>query len=265
MGKALVLVFILFSVVPQVHADGDDLDDYKWRGTAFWWFSRPSGFFDGKANSGSFDLRRDFGFGDYSTFTGNIDWRFKRKHHFIFGTSPVKSSRTVTLSRTISFQGETYNVGTQSTADIKSFAFVPGYQYDIIRRNHGYLALATQLNLLNTKATLSGTVTINGQNAMRSSSGSVLAPLPIIGPRVRWYPLQNSNRLAFDGFLQGMYLFGYGDFWSGRGTVNIGLSHRWKLTTGYQLGTRLSIHGSNDRIGIRLTQKGPVAGLEASW
>jgi len=259
-----VLLVCLVTTSAAQAAQGEDLDVYKWRVAAFWWFSNPTGSFTGKANSGTFDLHRDFGFGSYSTFSGTVDWRFKRKHHLIVGVSPVVSSRTTTLQRTIEFQGVVYDLGTKVSADIKSFAVAPGYQYDIIRRNHISVSFATQVNLLNTSADLSGAVSVNGQSETRKASGSIFAPLPTLGARVRWYPA-HSNRLALDGSFQGMSFFGYGNFMSARATANIAMSRVWRLNLGYQMGTRLRIDTGINDIGIRLTQKGPVAGIEASW
>lgn len=244
--------------------NGENLDVYKWRVSGVWWFSHPTGSFTGKANSGTFDLNRDFKFGNYSTFSGLVDWKFKRKHHLLFGVSPITSSRRVTLSRTIEFQGATYDVGTSASADIKSLAFAPGYQYDIIRRNRISISFATQFYLIWTKATLSGTATVNGQSQSRTASGSLLAPLPILGPRARWYPM-HSGRLALEGDVLGMYFFGYGNFLTARGTGDISLSRHWRLNLGYQMGTRLRIEGGSNQLAIRLTQKGPIAGFEASW
>ena len=39
-----------------------------------------------------------------------------------------------------------------------------------------------------------------------SCLGSFFAPLPIVGPRIRWYPLR-SGRLALEGAFQGMSFF----------------------------------------------------------
>lgn len=264
-GKKILFLFCLFSSTASLmRADGNDLDNYKFRGYAYWWFSQPSGHIDGAANSGSFDLQKDLHFGSYSTFSGNFDWRFKRKHHLLFGISPVSDSHSVIADRTITFQGETYDAGSQISSQLQSLSFAPGYQWDFIRRDRGYVALSTAFYLLSTKATLTGTVTVNGQNATRSSSGSVFAPLPVLGPRARWYPL-HSGRLALDGFFQGMYFFGYGDFYSARGNVEVGLARHLHVSAGYQLGSRLSIHGGSDQLGVRLTQKGPVVGIEESW
>jgi len=75
------------------------------------------------------------------------------------------------------------------SADIKSLAFAPGYQYDIIRRNTISLSIAVQVYLLNTSADLKGVATVNGQTETRTASGSLFAPLPMLGPRVQMVPL----------------------------------------------------------------------------
>jgi hypothetical protein len=268
MRKILFLICLCVAALQQVHAQveaqGEDLDQYKRRFTGSWWYSQPGGYFDGQNHEGQFDLSKDFHFGSYSTFTGTFDWHFKRKHHLIVGMSPVSYSNTVTITRTVMFQGETYNAGTQATSDVRSLAFAPGYQWDFIRRNRGYVALETVFQMLDTKASVTGTVVVNGQNATRTAEGSFFAPLPVIGMHARGYPL-HSDRLSLDGYFNGMYFFGYGDFYSARGVAGIGLSRHWKAIAGYQMGTRLSIHGGNDNIGIRLTQKGAVVGIEGTW
>src|SRR6516165_4345729 len=153
--RTLMLLVVCSALRPVACAsEGEDLDVYKHRITAAWWFSKPTGAFTGKANSGTFDLNRDFGFGSYSTFTGTADWRIKRKHHLLFSISPVSNSQTNTLSRTIEFQGVTYDVGASVASNIKARAFAPGYQYDIIRRNRISFSIATQVYLMSTSADL---------------------------------------------------------------------------------------------------------------
>jgi hypothetical protein len=267
LGKIAVLLCLLLGGMRTAFADGDEVDPDRLHVRAMWWFSQPSGVFKSDANEGGgqFDLHRDLGFGSYSTFSGNLDWRFARKHHLLFGASPVNSSRRTTLTRTIDWQGDTYDVGAEVDTDVHSFLFAPGYQWDFIRRKQWYLALGAQLNVLDTSATITGTATVNGQSAVRTSKGSVLAPIPAVGPRVRWFPIHDSRKFDLDGGIQGMYLFGYGDFWSGRANADIAFTRHWDFSAGYQLGTRLSVHGGDNQIGLRLTQKGPVAGVMASW
>jgi hypothetical protein len=159
----------------------------------------------------------------------------------------------------------TYHVGAKVSVDINSLSFAPGYQWDFLRRRQGYLALATALNLLNTTAAIRGEGSVNDVSGTRTASGSILAPLPVVGGKGRWYPIPDSARFSLDGSLQGMYFFGYGNFIYTKGTAQVAIRHNLNFTAGYQLGTRLKIKGTENHIGLRLTQVGPIAGLEASW
>lgn len=262
----LALAALLVGVAIPVHAsDGVDKDNYRFRVEGDWWSIHPRGQFGASGTNNYINFNEDFHFGDYSTFTGKIDWRFRRKHHIVFIASPVQLSRTATIGRPVEFQGQTFDVGAQVAAKIKTFDFAPGYQYDLIRRNSGYLGLQINFHLLDTSATLSGVGTVNGQTAERTASKSLFAPLPAFGPIARFYPLPNSNRLSLEGAVSGMYFFGYGSFATARASVGIGITHGLALRAGYQMGSRLSVHGSSNEIGLRLTTTGPTAGLEYTW
>jgi hypothetical protein len=240
----------------------DEFDNSKWKLQAHVWISSPSGYFNGKDGNGYFDIKRDFGFGSYATFSGKVDWRFKRKHHLLFTATPVFSSRTTTLNRTIDWQGQTYDVGARVEADIKSLVFSPGYQYDFFRRKAGYLGLLINANLIYTDAKLKASTT---GGIAAQSEGSLFAPLPAIGPTFRWYPIPESGRLYLDGALTGMSFFGYGNFFAGNAILGFPISTHWNVRAGYLIGSRLKISGSTDNIAIRLTQKGPVFGIEHHW
>ena len=267
MGKRtkVLLALAIFLIAVAAPAYADDLDNYKFRLEGNWWFTQPSGYFGLRSSSNYFDIQHDFGFGSYSTFNAKIDWRFKHKHHFLFDATRINNSKTATLNRTIEFQGDTFDVGAQASARIRFLNFAPGYQYDFIRRDHGFLALEVDFNLLDTEAKITGTGTVNGVTAIRSASKSFFAPLPAIGPAFRWYPLRDSNRLSLDGSFRGMDFFGYGNFITARASVGVGLTNHLTLRAGYELGSRLSIHGTSDQIAIQTTQKGPTAGIEYSF
>ena len=258
-------IFLIAGLGLGYAQDNKDLDNYRWRVQGDWWFSHPSGFFGANGSNNYFDIDRDFRFANYSTFSGKIDWRFRRKHHFLFTIAPVTSSSTATLNRTIEFQGETFEIGSQVTANLRSLSFSPGYQYDIVRRDHGFLGLEVDFAMLYTEGTLKAAASVNGQGAVKSASNSLFAPLPVVGPAGRWYPLHDSNRLSLEGSVRGMYFFGYGDFLTARGTLGVGLTRRLAFRAGYQMGSRLTIQGTSDQIAIRVTQKGPTAGIEYSW
>jgi hypothetical protein len=269
-ARRILFAGILFLICTSSARAGDadaDLDAYKIQLTALWWFSNPTGSFQAKGTSDaghSFDLSKDLGFASYSTFSGRVDWRFKRKHHLLVGIFPVSSSRTTTLNRTFTFQGQTFEVGAKTSATLDTSFYAPGYQYDIIRRNRIIVSIPVQVFLGNVSAALTATGTVNGSSATRSASGSIFAALPVAGPAVRWYP-GHTSRFSVDGGLQGMYFFGYGNFLTVRANAGIALTRHLKFRAGYQLGRRLKVNDTNSRIGILLIQKGPTAGLEASW
>jgi hypothetical protein len=165
----------------QAKAD-DEFDNAKWKLQLNGWISAPSGYFNGADHNGYFDLERDFGFGNYATFNGKLDWRFKRKHHLLFGATPALSSRTTTLTRTIVWQGQTYDVGARVEANIESLILTPGYQWDFLRRRSGWLGLLVNCNLAYTQAKLKLAASVSGGgtggSATTQSSGCCLRHYP---------------------------------------------------------------------------------------
>ncbi len=263
-----VLVAFCISLLPAFLCaqEQEDFDQYKLRLDTFWFYSKPSGTLQGSGDSGAVDLQKDLGFNSYSTFAGKVDWKFTRKNHLYVEFIPFYTSQQRTLTRTIVFQGQTFNAGLAANSELHAFLVSPGYQYDIIRRKRGHLGLAIQMNLFNTSAKISAAGQVNGLHRSVSASGSVLAPIPVAGPEFRLY-LTNSPRLFIEGNAYGMYFFGYGNFVSSSGTLGVTLTRHISINGGYQLGSRLTVNNSSssDRIGLRLTQKGAVAGLEFSF
>jgi hypothetical protein len=147
--------------------------------------------------------------------------------------------------------------------------YTVGYQYDIIRRKRGHLGLGVQVNLFDSHASIhaAAQVTSDGvQHAAVSASASLLAPIPVAGPEFRLY-LTNSPRVFVEANVYGMYFFGYGNFVSSTGTLGFTINRHVTLNVGYQLGSRLVVNNSSsaDRIGLDLTQRGALAGMEFSF
>jgi len=253
----------------QTRAAEAEFDNAKWKLQLNGWISQPSGYFNGQSGNGYFDVQKDFGFGNYATFSGKFDWRFKRKHHLLLGVTPVLSSQTTTLSRTIEWEDVSYDLGARVKADIKSVILSPGYQWDFFRKQQGWLGLLVDCNLAWTDATLkvSGSVSGGGTGGTAStqSSGSLFAPLPAIGPIFKCYPIPNKNRFYVDGSFTGMSFFGYGNFMSGNAVAGFPISEHWDARAGYLWGNRLKIDDSDSHISLRLVQKGPVFGVEYHW
>ena len=247
----------------------EDFDQYQLRLDTFWFYSNPAGSIRGTANvdSTSIDLQKDLGFNTYSTFTGKLEWKFTRKNHLYVTVSPLYTNHTTTLTRTFTFQGRTFSAGAVTRGDLHALLVAPGYQYDFIRRKRGHLGIGLQIDLFDTSAKISApTQIINGKpQAAVSASGSLLAPIPVVGPEFRFY-LTNSPRVFVEGGCYGMYLFGYGNFVSTADAIGVSLNRHISLNAGYQLGSRLVVNQSSsaDRLGLRLTQQGAIVGAQFS-
>jgi len=265
-GLSLVMFFAIAG--PFLHAgEGEDLDAHTIRFNGFWFYSQPSGSFHGTGTEGRLDLQRDIDLRSYNTGTMRVEWRFTRKNHLYFGLLPIRSTRELALSRTVEFEGQTFQAGLVARGKLETYAITPGYQYDIIRRRRGYLAIAAQLYLFYIRGSLNAAAqTFNGTpHSAQSSSSTIRAPLPVAGPDFRYYLIPGSRRLFVSGNLLGMYFFGYGNFISSYGTVGVALNRHLNFQGGYQLASRLNINSKGNRIGLNLSQSGAVAGLEVSF
>jgi hypothetical protein len=265
---SLIVLFLGFFALPFSHAaDKEDFDSYKLRIDTAWYYINPSGAFHGTSETGTVDIQKDLGFKTYSTFAGKVDWKFTRKNHLYVVISPLNSSHQTVLNRTFTFQGQTFNAGLTANSSLNTLYVAPGYQYDFIRRKRGSLGLALQMDLFDTTAKINAAAQVTGDgvhHAAVSATGSLVSPIPVAGPAFRFY-LTDSPRVFVQGNVLGMYLFGYGNFVSSNGSLGVTLTKHFAAVAGYQLGSRLEVNGTNDRIGIRLTQKGAVAGIQTSF
>lgn len=265
----LVLAILTLTVLlPDLKAQqSEEFDNYKIRFDTAWFYSNPTGSVKAQSDSVPVDLHRDLNFGSYSTFAGKVDWKFTHKNHFYVVIIPLWSSKTTTLSRDIVWDGNPIHAGAVVQSYLHSIEVAPGYQYDIIRRKRGHLGLALQIDLFNSTAKISAADQVTGDGTHQtavSASKSLLAPLPVAGPEFRFY-LTNSPRVFIEGNVYGMYLFGYGNFVSSAGDIGLTLTKHISANAGYALGTRLDVKGTSSRIGLDLTQKGPLVGLQFSF
>jgi hypothetical protein len=263
------LILLLASgLVPQkAFAQDEDLDDYKVRISGIWFHSTPTVTMEAAGRNGLVDFNRDFGFNDYSTFGAKFDWKFTRKNHLYFVVSDFNQTQEAVLNRTITFRGQTFVVGLNTQAQLHEMMYSPGYQYDIIRRNRGHLGLAVQFNIFDTSGTFSAAAqtTPDGVNrAAVASQASLKAPIPVAGPEYRFY-ITRSPRIFVEGYVFGMYFFGYGNFVSTTNDLGVSLGKHFGIKAGYAVGSRLQVNTTSKRVGLNLTQKGPIVGVEVSF
>jgi hypothetical protein len=262
---AIAIMLVGIFAVPSLFAQEtiSDPEGYKIKVDGQFWYAYPDITISGSSAEAPISFNQTFGFDNYSSFVANLDWHFARKHHLLFSVSPNQTTRTRVLQQDITFRDKTFLAGSSTSGELKNFAFAPGYRYDIIHRPTGHLGILVQIDILDIKATITGTVLQPGQPTVGTASGSILVPLPVAGPDLRYYFLH--NRLFVDANVKGMYFFGYGNFVSTQGKVGFNFGRHVSAVGGYQLGSHLAIHGTNNRLDVRQTQRGPIAGLEFNF
>jgi hypothetical protein len=264
---SLLLVSVPKYAAGQKDADPNDFDAYTIRFDGSWFYPHPTGNFMGANNGGTFSLNTDVKFQTYSTFTAIVDWKFTRKNHLFFKVTPFDQTKMFTATRTIVFRGQTYAVGATVAGNLTSDVYVPGYQYDIFRRKQWHLGVRVQANLIDVKGSLRAAAqVVNGVSyAAGFSSSKLLVPLPTGGLDARVYVIPNSSRLFVTGNGVGMYFFGYGNYWNAAGTVGFTITKHLSARGGYEVGSDLTINTKTAQTGVRLTQKGALAGVEFSF
>ena len=238
-------------------------ENYKLRVDGLFWYATPVASLSGSARQVPIDFNKSFCFSSYSTFYGGVDYHFRTKHHLLFFVSPNQVSRTSVLQQTITFGDQTFLAGSSVNTTLRTYSYTPGYRYDVIRRPWGHIAIVGQMNLLDIKATIKATALRPGSTQVASATGSLFTPLPVLGPEGRYYFAK--NRAFVDANIKGMSFFGYGNFFSTQVTGGVKLSHKLDFVGGYQVGSHLAVNGSGKRIDVRLTQRGPTAGLEYTF
>jgi hypothetical protein len=261
---ALLLVFV---IIPQVASAQDEgIEDYSVRISALWFHSSPTVTMEAAGHNGFVDFNRDFSFNDYSTFIAKFDWKFTHKNHLYFVATSFNQSRGAVLDRTITFRGQTFTAGLNTNAELKARVYAPGYQYDIIRRKRGHLGITVQFNLFDTQGTFNAAAqtTADGvRHAAVSSQASLLAPVPVAGPEYRLY--LKSQRLFVEGNVNGMYFFGYGNYFSTFNDLGLVFNKHFVVKAGYAFASRLRVNDHSNRIGLNLDQRGPTVGIETSF
>jgi hypothetical protein len=106
-----------------------------------------------------------------------------RKHKFNISYAPVKYDASTTITRTITFRGQTFRIGAPATTDIKWDLWRFGYEWDFVSMEKGYVGVIADLKY--NKLTAS----IDSPALTSSASTEQTAPVPTIGVAFRAFPV----------------------------------------------------------------------------
>jgi hypothetical protein len=165
-------------------------EKYHIEATADLWFpttqmvvaSSGSGALSGLAGS-AIDAKRDLGLTDQHLPQFGLILRPAKSHKFRFQYIPIKYTQSATLTQTLVFNGQRYNVGipVNSTIDWKAFRF--GYEYDFVTKNRGFVGFILEAKYTDVRVDLNSVIAREFAHAR--------APIPAIGGIGRFYVVPN--------------------------------------------------------------------------
>jgi hypothetical protein len=126
------------------------------------------------------DFVSEFGIED-KWFTG-FRASLGHKHKFNISYAPVKYDASATITRTITFRGQTITVGAPATTDIKWDLWRFGYEWDFVSMEKGYVGVIADLKYNKLEAS------IDSPALTSTASTEQNAPVPTIGVAFRAFP-----------------------------------------------------------------------------
>jgi hypothetical protein len=236
---------------------GENPEEFKIEVTGSAWLVNSAGTI--QANGAPVDLVTDLGAQQQQpTFYGQLVIKPGRKHRIVLEGTPFRITGYNTITRTVTYRGETFNVSEtlQSSADLNYF--FAGYQYDVLSSPAGHLGFSVG------GAYANATGTIHGVQTGVTASKSETVGLPLAGLDFRIFPIARHKILDIDGGIRGMGFGSYGHYVEATGNGGICLGP-FTLLAGYRA-VNVDLHetgGNGSGVSARL--KGPIFSAVWRW
>ena len=130
------------------------------------------------------DFVREFGLEKQTFRQLRIALRPARKHKFRYEFIPISYEKTATITRSLVFNGQRYNVTLPVLAELKWNAMRFTYEYDFVYQDRGFFGVVLDLKYTDVEAAL--TNALIGREYARAQ-----APIPAIGGTGRFYVVPN--------------------------------------------------------------------------
>jgi hypothetical protein len=244
---------LLLSVAVSLRAASIDPEDFHVEVTGDAWILNTSGHI--QSGPTPVDLRGDLGVEqNQPAFFGKLVLKPGRKHRIIVEGTPYELNGRNTITRTIVYRGQTFNVTDTVVSNASLTYLFAGYQYDVVSTPRGHFGFELGGTYLDATGTLRGLQ--SGVTATKTQS----IGLPLLGAEFRLLPIPGHSLFELNGEVKGMAFGDYGHYV--QGTLNAGL--RFGLVTveaGYRI-VDADVHESgSDPSGVSPRFKGPIAGL----
>jgi hypothetical protein len=201
------------------------------------------------------DLKSDLGVNqNQPTFLGKLVIKPGRKHRIVIEGTPFRLDGVNTITRTITYHGQTFNVSDTVASSAQLDYLFAGYQYDVISRSSGHLGFAIG------GAYLNATGTLRSQQLNTVASNSQTIGLPLVGADFRIFPLPSHKLLEISGAAKGMAFGDYGHYVDGQ--INVGVPiGALTVEAGYRIVDADLHQTSGQRNGVSPQFTGPVFSL----
>jgi hypothetical protein len=244
---------ILFISAAFAQDRGPDFSRFEITGS--YWPVHTSGSI--QANGTPVDLQSDLGVTQGTpTFTGKLDLRLgaRRRNHVKLEGTPFRLDGSMNLSRSITYQGQTYSIDDHVTSKADLDYFYAGYQFDAISVSAAHFGIEAGGAYLNATGAITSQIT--GVTASRSET----VGLPLAGLEFRAFPVHGKFNVEINADVKGMDLGSYGHYV--QATANVGIGHGPLLIEGGYRWVNADIHDSSGVDAVAPRFRGPLVSLE---
>jgi hypothetical protein len=230
-----------------------DPEDFKLELTGSVWILNSSGQI--QANGSPIDIVKDLAAAqNQPTFFGKLVFKPGRRHRILVEGAPYRLGGSNTVTRTIVYHDEVFNVNENIRWSAGLNYVFGGYQYDLISNRMGHLGLSVG------GAYLSGTGAIRALPDGPASTKSQTIGLPLAGVEFRIFPIPEHPIFEINGGMRGIGLGDYGHYVEGTGSAGIMIGHL-AFEGGYRA-VNANLHDSREggsRLFLHLN--GPIVSL----
>lgn len=131
----------------------------------------------------SINFKNDLGMTDQRFGELKAVFRPAKKHKLRFQYIPIKYSQSATLTRSITFNGQLYQIGLPVNSQLEWKAYRFTYEFDVVSRDRWFAGLLLDAKYTDVKAAL--------QSPVVEEFAHARAPIPAIGGIARFYVVPN--------------------------------------------------------------------------
>jgi hypothetical protein len=207
------------------------------------------------------DLRSDLGFEqEKPVFWGKLTFKPGRKHRIFVEGSPLGGDGLHTINRSITYNGQVFNVSETVQSNVSLNTLFVGYQYDVLSGSYGHLGVS------GAGAYLDGMGTLTSLNPATTSTGDYKIGLPLAGVDFRVFPIPSHSWLAVDGSIRGMDFGSYGHYVEGGVNLSVWIANHISVSGGYkEISAQLQDSQSATGSGLKIMLRGPIVSMGFKW